>query len=505
MRLIVRSNPRKIEFSTYNLHIFCVVSIVILSISKMSLASFLSSALANLAKDPLGPTDTSLVDVARCSVHGASLADRLVSASVSTYAMSRILRLTANTIALHVNRLIQEVETNPLFILRNPVRSLHDHMKTNAVNTPEFMSRVQRIYTTRASSEFPDPMLEAHAATCMAELKTHFLDHLQMRIETSILVATSFRSALQFTMKALGEVAATTINKWVHGVISAAVQLDLGEVNRDVVNNEAAAFLFGITYEYNSNEMEFNRMSATIGHHLAQHLDRDSDVIRTWRTLWTPAAIHAAVGLEATSLVRPWSTAMKYIVSHADRTTVPSVLLFSELTYCLHADFHTTLASDDRVAAARLVIDLMRTHAFLHAVRITRDVQENEASPLYGSALYPYTVSNPRVYDSWPSVCARVRKALRDREAVEALLAQMRGVITSNATTEVEVSAGSCDTLMAEDWETGQFAVALNGDRRPEVLVRVSDYERMLLHGTAENPFDRQEVKTVDVVRIRLV
>ena len=468
----------------------------------MSLASVLSAALANLAKDPLGPADTTLVDLARRSVHGTSLADRLAAASVSTYAISRVLRLTANTIALHVNRIIQEVETNPLFVIRNPVRVLYEHMKSNAVNAPEFVSRIQRIYATRASSEFPDPMTEAQASAFITEVKTHLLDHLQLRIESSILVATSFRTALQFTMKALGEISAVTINKWVHGVISAAVQLDLGEVNQAVVTNEAAAFLFGMTYEYNSNEAEFNRLSATIGHHIAQHLDRDSYVIANWRTLWTPAAIHAAVGLEATSPDRPWSTAMKYIVSYADRSNVPAILLFSELTYSLHADFHAILGSDDRVAAARLIIDLMRTHAFLHTVRITRDVQENEISPLYGYALYPFTVSNPQAYDSWPSVCARIRKALRDREGVEALLAQMRGAIASNAVAEVEVPAGSCDTLMADDWETGQLAVALNGDRRPDYLVRVADYERMLLHGTAENPFDRQEVKTVDVVRI---
>jgi hypothetical protein len=30
----------------------------------------------------------------------------------------------------------------------------------------------------------------------------------------------------------------------------------------------------------------------------------------------------------------------------------------------------------------------------------------------------------------------------------------------------------------------------------------VADYERMLMHGTAENPFDRRDVQTVDVVRI---
>lgn len=472
--------------------------------SKMSLSSVLSSALASPAKDLLSPADTTLVDVARRSVHGATLADRLVSASISTYAISRVLRLTANTIALHVNYMIQQVETNPLFVVKNPVRGLYDHMKTNAVNTPEFISRIQRIYTKRASSEFPDPMTEAQAAAFMAELKTYFLDHLQTRIETSILVATSFRNALQFTMKALGEISAATINKWVHGAISAAVQLDLGEVNHEVITNESAAFLFGITYEYNSNEAEFNRLSATIGHHLAQHLDRDSYVIAAWRTLWTPAAIHAAVALETTSPARPWSTAMKYMVSHTDRSNVPAVLLFSELTYSIRADFHTTLDSDDRVAAARLVIDLMRTHAFLHTVRITRDTQENEISPLYGYALYPFTLSDPRMYDSWPSVCARVRKALRDREGVEILLAQMRAAIASNAVTEVEVPAGSCDTLMADDWETGQLAVALNGDRRPDYLVRVGDYERMLLHGTAENPFDRQEVKTVDVVRIRV-
>jgi hypothetical protein len=471
----------------------------------MSLASFLSSALSNISKDPLGKADNTLVDVARRTVHGACLSDRLVSASKSIYAISRVLRMTINAITLHANYLIHEVETNPLFVIRNPVAILHEHMKGTAINTPEFMNRIQRIYTDRSSSEFPDPMSEAQATACMVEIKTHFLDHVQSQIEASIMVSTSFRNALQYTMKALGEISAVTMNKWVYGVISEAVQLDLGEINHDIVSNEAAAFLFGITYEYNSNEIEFNRLSATIGHHLAQHLDRDSHAINAWRTLWTPEAINAAVGLESTSVGRPWSTAMKYIMSKSDRCNITSVMLFSELTYSLHADFHAILASDDRVAAARLSVDLMRTHAFLHTVRITRNVQENENNPLSGYVLYPFTVSNHHVYDSWPSVCARVRKALRDREAVEVLLGQIRGAIASNTISEVEVPTGSCDTLMVDDWETGQLAVALNGDRRPDYLVRVADYERMLLHGTAENPFDRQEVKTIDVVRIRVI
>lgn len=473
-------------------------------------ADALSAALASSFKDPLGPDDTTLVDIARRSVlrsirDGAPLSERLLAASVSTYAVSRIVRMTSNTIALHVNRLIMEVELNPLFILMNPVKDLGDYVRTHAVNSPDFMSKIQRIYTTRPSPEFPEPMSDAQAVELMAELKTHFLDPFQIRIMSAIMVATTFRGALNHAMKSLGEIAATTLNKWVHGAISGALNLDLGPVNHTIVRNEAAAFLFGITYEYNSNEIEFNRMSATISHYLSQHLDRGSYVVDGWQGLWTPSAIHTAVGLETTNPERPWSTPMKYVVSHADRSNIANVIVLSELTYMLHADYRDVLGSDDRVAAARVIVDLMRSHAFMHAVRITRDVQENQASPLYGYALYPYTVANPQAYDSWPSVCARVRKSLRDREAVEALLAQMRGAIASNSVSEVEVPSDACDTLMAEEWETGQLAVVLNGDRRPEVLVRVADYERMLLHGTAENPFDRREVRTVDVVRIRLV
>ncbi len=471
----------------------------------MSLASILSSALTNLSRDPLGKEDATLVDVARRSVHGATLTERLLYASVSTYAISRILRMTANTIALQINRMIMEVEANPLYRLVNPVNALYEHMRANAINSPEFISKIQRNYTTRPSPEFPEPMPEAQAAELIAELKTHFLDHLQIRIESAIMVATSFRGALNHSMKSLGEIAAATLNKWVHGAISAALNLDIGPVDHTLVRSEAAAFLFGITYEYNSNEIEFNRMSATIGHYLAQHLDRGSYVVSGWQSLWTPSAIHTAVGLETANHARPWSTPMKYVVSHTDRSNIGNVIVLSELTYSMHADYQTVFDSDDRVAAARVVVDLMRTHAFMHAVRITRDIQENQISPLNGSALYPYTVAEPQVYDSWPSVCARVRKSLRDREAVEALIAQIRGAIASNAVSEVEVPSDACDTLMAEDWETGQLAVALNGDRRPEVLVRVADYERMLLHGTAENPFDRREVKTIDVVRIRVL
>lgn len=506
-------NGKKLNTQLHFLSVCCVVKSFIIfpdlsnfpqSRFKMSLASFLSAALASPSKDTLSAADNTLVDVARRSIHGSTLAERLASASMSTYAISRVLRLTANTIALHVNRIILEVETNPLFVIQNPVQNLLEHMRTHAVNSSEFMDKIQRVFTTVSLVEFLSPMPTPQVETLMAELKTHLLNPLQMKIECSIMVSTTFRSALQFTMKTLGEIASATLNKWVHGVISEALQLDLGEVNHDSVRSDAAAFLFGITYEYNSNEAEFNRMSVTISHYLAQHLDRNSHVIPVWQTLWTPTAIQAAVCLEATSPARPWSTAMKYVASHADRSNIGNVLVLSELTYTLHADFGVVLGADDRPAAARAIIDLMRTHSLLHAVRITRDVQENEASPLYGYALYPFTVADQRVYDAWPSVCARVRKSLRDREAVEALLAQMRGAIASNAASEVEVPAGSCDTLMADDWETGQLAVALNGDRRPDYLVRVADYERMLLHGTAENPFDRQEVKTVDVVRIRV-
>lgn len=470
-----------------------------------SLEASLRAALANLSKDPLGPDDNRLVELARRSVVGTTLTERLLSASISTYSMSRVLRLTANSIALYVNEIIIQVETDPLFVLTNPTSVLYEMFRLKAINNDEFMTRIHKIYTTRPSSEFPELMSDTQATAFMAELKSEFLDHLQSRIECAILVATSFRLALQNTMKQVGEIAVTTLNKWVHGVISGALNTDLGPVNHAPVTSEAAAFLFGITYEYNSNEVEFNRMSATISHYLALHLDKESPVIQAWRSMWTPAALQTAIGLESTSAERPWSTQLKYMVSFSDRTNITNVLALSELTYCVHADYASVLAGEDRVAAGRLVVDLMRTHSFLHAVRITRNVQENEASPLYGYALYPFTTPNPRVYDSWPSVCARIRKSLRDREAVESLLAQMRAAMAPGNVSDVEVVSGSSDTLMAEDWVDGELAVALNGDRRPEFLVRVADYERMLLHGTAENPFDRQEVRTVEVVRMKIV
>lgn len=472
----------------------------------MSLSDIVSSAFSNPSgsHDPLGKDDTTLVAIARRSVHGATLSDRLASASISTFVISRIFRLTANSIAFYANRIFEETRDNPLLLVRNFVRDLSTHIQTNAINSSENMSRIQRMFRSQPSPEFPEPMSEAQAAELVSELKIHFLDHFQTRLVCSVMVATSFRNAIQFTMKVLGEIASTTLNKWVHGVISQALEMDLGEINHEFVRNDFTAFLFGVSYEYNSNEIELNRMSATIGHYLAQHLDRDSPVIPVWRTLWNPTSIHGSVALEVTSPARPWSTAMKYIVSHADRSNITNVLVISELTYSMNADFGDTLRSSSPVDRGRLIIDLMRTHAFIHAFRITRDVQENEENPLYGFALYPYTVSDPRIFDSWPSVCARIRKSLRDREIVENLLGQIRGSIASNNITEVVVPAGSCDTLMVEDWTTGELAVGLNGDCRPEVLVRVADYERMLLHGTAENPFDRQEVRVVQVVRIRV-
>jgi hypothetical protein len=469
-----------------------------------TLEASLRAALSSSAADPLAASDTRLVDLARRSISGATLTERLLSASISTYGISRILRLTANSIALYVNEIILQVETDPLFVLSNPNSVLYEMFRLKAVNSEEFIARIHKIYTTRPSPEFPELMSDAHASAFMSDLKTLFLDPLQMRIECTILVATSFRGALQYSMKLVGDIASSTLNKWTHGVISGALNVDLGPVNHDPVTTEAAAFLFGITYEYNSNEVEYNRMSSTISHYLALHLDKDSPVIQSWSSLWTPTALQTAIGLESTNADRPWSSQLKYMVSYADRTNITNVLALSELTYSLHADYASILAGDDRIAAARLIVDLMRSHAFLHAVRITRNVQENDASPLYGFALYPYTVANPRVYDSWPSVCARIRKSLRDREAVEALLTQMRAAIASGDVSNVEVPSGTSDTLMAEDWVDGELAVALGGDRRPEYLVRVADYERMLLHGTAENPFDRQEVKTLEVVRMRL-
>jgi hypothetical protein len=472
-----------------------------------ALEASLRAALESTTSYPLAATDTRLVDLARRSVCGSSLSERLLSASITTYGISRILRLTASSIVLYVNEIIVKVETDPMFILANPnpTHLLYEVFRLKAVNSEEFMGRIQKIYTLRPSPEFPELMSDTQVAEFLSELKTLFLDPLQNQIECTILVATSFRSALQFAMKMVGDIAATTLNKWAHGAISSALNLDLGPINHELVTSEAAAFLFGMTYEYNSNELEFNRMSATISHYLALHLDKDSPVIQSWRSLWTPTALQTAIGLESTNTDRPWATQLKYMVSYADRTNITNVLALSELTYCLHVDYESVLNGDDRVAAARLIVDLMRCQGFLHVFRITRSVQENEASPLYGYALYPYTVTSPQVYDSWPSVCARIRKALRDRETVEALLTQIRAAITSETLSEVEVPRGTSDTLMVEDWEDGELAVALNGDRRPEFLVRVADYERMLLHGTAENPFDRQEVKTVEVVRMRLL
>jgi hypothetical protein len=406
---------------------------------------------------------------------------------------------------LYVNEIIIEIETNPLEIPRNPVNQLYEHFRLNAINSDEFLSRIQKVYKARQTPDFPEPMSDVQINHLLSELKTLVLDTFQTSIESAILVATSFRNALQHTMTLAGRVAATTMNKWVHGAISGALNLDLGPVNHTPVSSEVAAFLFGSTYEYNSNEVEFNRMSLTISHYIVLHLDKDSPAIQGWQSLWTPTALQTAIGLETTSRERAWSTQMKYMLSYTDRTNITNVLALSELTYILHADHAAILGGDDRVTAGRLIVDLLRTHAFLHAVRITRNVQENEASPLYGYALYPFTVVEPRVYESWPSVCARVRKALRDRETVEGLLSQMRGAIASGLISDVEVPAGSSDTLMVEDWVEGELAVALNGDRRPEFLVRVGDYERMLLHGTAENPFDRQEVKTLEVVRMRVV
>ena len=472
-----------------------------------SIYSILDSALLSLstATDPLGPDDnTRFVDLAGRTVYGDALHDRLLRASTSVYVISRIFRIVANKIALQANRIILDTEVNPLnYLVSNPTKNLLVFIQENAINNAEFIAKITRIYTTRLSPDFPESMSETQATEIVNELKTLLLDPLQLRIESSIVVAQSFRDALSHTMKLLGTIASSTINKWVHGVIYKAMNLDESNVDHTIVRNDTAAFLFGITYEYNSNEMEYNRMSSTIGHYLALHLDRDSAVIRNWQTLWTPTSIHAAIGLESTSSSRPWSTAMKYMASYADRTNISNILLMSELTYTISTDHSAVLNSDDRLSASKLIIDLMRTHAFLHSIRITRDVQENQASPLYGFAVYPYT-TDTRPYDVWPSVCARVRKALRDREMVETLLNQMRGAIATGDISDISVPTGSCDTLMADEWENGQLAVALNGDRRPEVLVRVNDYERMLLLGTAENPFDRQEVKTVHVVRITL-
>lgn len=454
--------------------------------------------------DPLTSTNQELVRIAGRSVYGANLQDRLLSASTSTYAFSRTLRITSSTIALKVNEMILQAETDPFSILLgSPIKIFTDRIKEHAVNSEDSLRRIRRLFTTRITPEFHEPMSDVDAAALVGELKTHFLDQLQLRIECALMISKSFREALQATMTTFGEIAAIAINKWVHGVIQTATGLDLGPVCQDPFVSDGATFLFGATYEYNSNEREFNRMNATIMHYLTQHLHTESDVIRTWSTLWTPASIHSAVGLESTSPSRPWATPLKYMLTYDDRTNVGNILVLSELTYVMHSDFNTILRGD-RVAAARLIVNLLRTQAFLHSVRITRDVQENEASPLYGYAVYPFTVKNARVYDSWPSVCARIRKSLRDRETVEGLLGQMRQAIASGTLSDVEVPEGSCDTLMAEDWVTGELAVALNGDRRPEVLVRVADYERMLVLGTAENPFDRQEVTTIDVVRIRV-
>jgi hypothetical protein len=466
----------------------------------------LASMITSLGDDPLGVTNHELVRIAAQSVYGTTLQDRLLSASTSTYTFSRILRITSSTIALKVNELILQAETDPLSIIfGSPIKIFIERMKEYAINSDESLGRFHRMLTTHISPEYHEPMTAEMATSLIGELKAHFLDHLQLRINCALLISKSFKEALEATMTAFGQIAATALNKWVHGVIQAAVGIDLGPVQHDIFTGDGAVLLFGATYEYNSNEREFNRMSATLMHYLTQHLHTESDVIRGWSTLWTPTALQTSIGMEATSPVRPWATPMKYMLSYDDRTNIGNILVVSELTYVMHSEYKQILTGTDRTAAAQLMIHLLRTLAFLYTVRITRDIQENQASPLYGYAVYPFTVKHIQAYDGWPSVCARVRKSLRDRETVEMLLGQMRGAIAAGSVSEIEVPNGSCDTLMAEDWVNGELAVALNGDRRPEVLVRTADYERMLLLGTAENPFDRRDVKTLEVIRIRLI
>ena len=465
----------------------------------------LSTALSQLSSTYQQQTDDAIAQVASETVHGATLADRLASASTSIYMVSRMFRLVNNTIAHSVNQIILDLRAQgPLAFATNPVTSLHNAIHAVPFTTDVFGKRIRNVIQNRPSLDFPAQLCEEIGIYVWEQLKELIINQLQVRIESSMLLSRSFRETLQHSFGIVSETAKRTLDIWVHSTLTTATELDI-PLSHELVRGDGVAFLFGATYEYNSNETEFNRMSATIGHYIAQHLHTESDVVHQWQQLWTPVTIQAAVALESVSADRPHSIAMRYTLSYADRSNVANVFLLSELMYMMYSDYGTVLRSENPQTRLKTVIDLLRTHAFMHTIRLTRDIQEDQESPLYGIAIYPNTIPEQMAeFNGWPTACARIRKALRDREHVENLLHQMQGAIAigvENLPT-VRVETDSADTLMAEEWQTNELAVALNGDRRPEVLVRVADYERMLMHGTAENPFDRRDVQTVDVVRI---
>jgi hypothetical protein len=466
----------------------------------------LTTALSNLSQAQQDATDNAIAQVASETVHGTTLADRLASASTSVYMVSRMFRIINNTIGHIINQIILDMRSQgplaPMII--NPLPIFHTAIRVAPFTTDAFGRRIHNVLQSRASPDFPPPLCEEIALYVWNQLKEHIITNLQTRIESSVLLSRAFPDAIKHVFGAVSDVAKRTVNIWVHSVLTTAMELDV-PLSHDIVRGDGVAFLFGATYEYNSNESEFNRMSATIGHYIAQHLHAESDVVSAWQRLWTPVSIQAATAMESVSADRPHSIAMRYTVSYADRSNVANVFLLSELMYMMHSDYSASLRDENPQTRLKTVIDLLRTHAFIHTIRVTRDIQEDEDSSLYGIAMYP-SMSQEQMseFSGWPTVCARIRKALRDREHVENLLNQMRGAIamgTENLPT-VRVEPDSADTLMAEEWQSNELAVALNGDRRPEFLVRVADYERMLIHGTAENPFDRRDVQTVEVVRI---
>jgi hypothetical protein len=473
-------------------------------------ATDLSQAIANMNNNPLNPSSPIIATIAKRTVHGTTLEERLASASVSIYSISRMFRLIITTLFAQVHQMTADRS----FGLRTVI--LHKIIHKNNFLSNEFKSRILRVLITRPSPSFPEPMTESDASLIYADIKQHILQHIQIRLETALFLSLQLQSALNEIFRIITNHLEITLNKWVHAVITHAtgVEIDLSLVSQPMTG-DSAAFLFGATYEYNSNEIEFNRMSATISHYIAQHLVPNSEVISAWQQLWTPASIQTAVALELSSPDRPWSNAMKYTLSHIDRSNITNVIVLSELTYMMYTDYrdilqasHSSLAPHPSPSpeSIKIIIDLLRTNGMIHAIRITRNIEEDELHVLRGLSVYMNERAIATQFSSWMSVCARIRKSLRDREHVEDLLHQMRTCLATGIENlpTVTVERGTSDTLMVEDWVTDDIAVALNGDRRPEVLIRVADYERMLLHGTAENPFDRRDVTRVEVVRIIL-
>lgn len=466
----------------------------------------LTTALSHLSQEHQEATDNVIANLASETVHGTTLADRLASASTSVYMVSRMFRIINNTIGHIIHQIIMDMRSQGPFaqMLINPLPIFHTAIREAPFTTDAFGRRIYNVLQSRASPDFPTPVSEEVAVHVWNQLKGHIITNLQFRIESSALLSREFPEAIRYVFGAISDIAKRTLNIWVHSTITTAMELSV-PLSHDTVSGDGVAFLFGATYEYNSNEREFNRMSATIGHYIAQHLHTESDVIRAWQQLWTPVAIQATTGLELLSADHPHSIAMRYTVSYEDRSNIANVFVLSELMYMMHSDYSASLHDENPQTRLKTVIDLLRTHAFIHTTRITRDIQEDENSSLYGVVMYPSMSQEQRTeFNGWPTVCARIRKALRDREHVENLLNQMRGAIAMGAENlpTVRVEPDSADTLMVEEWQPNELAVALNGDRRPEFLVRVADYERMLIHGTAENPFDRRDVQTVEVVRI---